>query len=127
MRFRRIIFSIITGCIVTVLSLLIHITGLWSGVEWRGLPVAIIKKPPFWATNRDWRITHIGAIIDITIWSLLAYPFFALMLRGNEKSRDDMMNVCKKCGYNLRGLRDPRCPECGTPFDPNLLNGKRLP
>jgi hypothetical protein len=23
---------------------------------------------------------------------------------------------CLKCGYNLRGLRDPRCPECGTPF-----------
>lgn len=24
---------------------------------------------------------------------------------------------CKKCGYVLRGLCDPRCPECGNPFD----------
>jgi hypothetical protein len=23
---------------------------------------------------------------------------------------------CEKCGYDLRGLPEPRCPECGTPF-----------
>ena len=28
---------------------------------------------------------------------------------------------CGQCGYSLRGLRDPRCPECGAPFDPSLL------
>lgn len=25
--------------------------------------------------------------------------------------------ACPLCGYNLRGLLDPRCPECGYPFD----------
>lgn len=25
--------------------------------------------------------------------------------------------VCLRCGYDLRGLQQPRCPECGTPFD----------
>ena len=25
---------------------------------------------------------------------------------------------CQKCGYNLAGLPEPRCPECGTEFDP---------
>ena len=30
--------------------------------------------------------------------------------------------VCKSCGYNLYGLTEPRCPECGAPFDENLLN-----
>lgn len=25
---------------------------------------------------------------------------------------------CKTCGYNLTGLSEPRCPECGRPFDP---------
>lgn len=24
--------------------------------------------------------------------------------------------TCSKCNYNLTGLRDERCPECGTPF-----------
>jgi len=30
--------------------------------------------------------------------------------------------VCLHCGYDLRGQLDPRCPECGQPFDPALLN-----
>jgi len=25
---------------------------------------------------------------------------------------------CWECGYSLIGLSEPRCPECGTPFDP---------
>jgi hypothetical protein len=28
---------------------------------------------------------------------------------------------CARCGYNLRGLPQPRCPECATPFDPETL------
>jgi len=28
---------------------------------------------------------------------------------------------CEGCGYSLRGLTEPKCPECGTPFDPSRL------
>lgn len=28
------------------------------------------------------------------------------------------MSYCDKCGYDLRGLPGPHCPECGHPFDP---------
>lgn len=28
---------------------------------------------------------------------------------------------CPKCAYDLHGLQDCRCPECGQPFDPALL------
>ena len=31
------------------------------------------------------------------------------------------VKICVKCGYNLHGLTEPRCPECGTPFDDKLL------
>jgi hypothetical protein len=33
--------------------------------------------------------------------------------------------LCRQCGYDLRGQTEPRCPECGTPFDVDLLNVKR--
>lgn len=29
---------------------------------------------------------------------------------------------CRVCGYILYGLPEPRCPECGTQFDPKLLD-----
>ncbi len=28
---------------------------------------------------------------------------------------------CPRCAYNLRGLNEPRCPECGSPIDPEWL------
>lgn len=28
---------------------------------------------------------------------------------------------CRQCRYVLYGLTEPRCPECGTEFDANLL------
>ncbi len=31
--------------------------------------------------------------------------------------RDDP-GFCINCGYNLTGLTEPRCPECGQPFEP---------
>jgi len=31
------------------------------------------------------------------------------------------IETCHKCGYLLTGLTEPRCPECGTAFDPALL------
>jgi hypothetical protein len=37
---------------------------------------------------------------------------------GPEKQHPMM---CIKCGYLLYGLTKPRCPECGTLFDPELL------
>ncbi len=28
---------------------------------------------------------------------------------------------CPKCGYNLTGTTEPKCPECGQPFHPAML------
>lgn len=32
---------------------------------------------------------------------------------------------CADCGYSLRGLTEPRCPECGKRFDPDALHDVR--
>ena len=34
---------------------------------------------------------------------------------------------CHSCGYSLVGLAGDRCPECGTPFNPNELPYARVP
>lgn len=34
---------------------------------------------------------------------------------------------CVKCAYLLQGLTEPRCPECGTPFNPADLEGVSAP
>jgi hypothetical protein len=34
---------------------------------------------------------------------------------------DDSELRCLECDYDLRGLTENRCPECGTPFDPEEL------
>ena len=42
------------------------------------------------------------------------------MLR--ERLAADGVPICVPCGYDLRGQTSPRCPECGTDFDPSLLD-----
>ena len=34
---------------------------------------------------------------------------------------------CPGCGYDLRGIPSDRCPECGTPFDPNQPTEPQIP
>ena len=33
--------------------------------------------------------------------------------------------ICLHCGYDLQGQTIPRCPECGQPFDPLLLEHRK--
>lgn len=32
--------------------------------------------------------------------------------------------ICPECGYNLQGLPEARCPECGCQFDPDELTAR---
>lgn len=51
------------------------------------------------------------------VWTFF---FTLLYLQGkiNKTLRQTPLGFCTNCGYNLRGLPMPRCPECGVPFDP---------
>lgn len=43
--------------------------------------------------------------------------------------REDLVGrgipICVECGYDLRGLSESRCPECGAAFDAGLLSSER--
>jgi uncharacterized RDD family membrane protein YckC len=60
-----------------------------------------------------------GTTVRVGTWDrpsrVKGFPHF-----GRDTSADgiDESPYCARCGYSLRGLQTPRCPECGTPFRP---------
>jgi hypothetical protein len=51
----------------------------------------------------------------VTTWLISTRRRMRLHLRKELIKRGH--RICIQCGYDLRGLPEPRCPECGTPFD----------
>ena len=41
-----------------------------------------------------------------------------MQLRIRRVLNERGIPVCLHCGYSLAGLPEPRCPECGEPFEP---------
>lgn len=63
-----------------------------------------------------------GTMLGIAVWVVaIGLGVFDLVLALRRARRRQEELRCGNCGYLLKGLRDPRCPECGTPFDPGLL------
>ena len=59
---------------------------------------------------------------------VLLVPLFALfVILAGISGRDRIVTAedvpCPSCGYNLRGLREARCPECGSSFTIEQLVG----
>lgn len=92
----------------------------------------------FLARRSALRLAWIFAVI-VTMCSLLSKLLFGglsgsdlLVLLGGAplaplaawflyRNRKEVAGRCRSCGYNLHGLSEPRCPECGAPFDDTLL------
>ncbi len=56
--------------------------------------------------------------IPVTIFgALLLYMLHGVYFRYLRHK----LGLCERCGYDLRGQTEARCPECGTPFDEKLL------
>ncbi len=86
-------------------------------VSWGTVNVRPSNKSPFQALSElvlYWPILAICvAIVEALSRRLLAWiRIFA---------REPTGIYCESCGYCLYGLTEPRCPECGTPFDADWL------
>jgi hypothetical protein len=44
---------------------------------------------------------------------VMPVQLFTIWVYTTGKPRWDYETRCRKCGYILRGIREPRCPECG--------------
>lgn len=80
-----------------------------------------IYAMPYWCT----------AVIKASIFAVICYcgPLLT-RARIRRKMRQELISigilVCEPCGYDLRGQTEPRCPECGAPFDKKLLTDSTL-
>jgi len=65
-----------------------------------------------------WELVVVPAVLFAFLGGLQWFGIASVIrwvVRRKDRSR------CRKCGYALRGLPEPRCPECGTPFDAALM------
>ena len=66
---------------------------------------------------------EVAAIFGFMIWAPCWMGCTAIVWRETRAEREKRMTmqrlgalVCPTCGYNLMGLREARCPECGSHF-----------
>lgn len=71
----------------------------------RPFPITLTVSTPLW----------------LATMLLAAYPAATFVRGPLRRWRRRRNGSCVNCGYTLRGLTEPRCPECSTEFDPSTL------
>ncbi len=60
---------------------------------------------------------HVGPVALAAVFVVVSgFELRAYRREGRKLRR--LQGRCEQCGYDLQGLPEPRCPECGTPFTP---------
>ncbi len=62
------------------------------------------------------RSVSISFPLLLALGGVLATWYIALLVVEIARASRRLQNRCVKCGYDLCGLPEPRCPECGTGF-----------
>lgn len=70
----------------------------------------------FWVESRYYVV--ISRWFFVVLASFAWLPLALGVLHVARLRRRQARGECATCGYSLRGLNRPRCPECGTAFDP---------
>lgn len=68
------------------------------------------------------RSMMLAAIPWAVLYLAIPVTCCSLAIICNKEVRKPSHPTCAECGYNLTGLVEARCPECGKPFDPGELN-----
>jgi hypothetical protein len=83
------------------------------GLVWLSGPLRFVTA------GTDWEF--IGMLALIRLATDVAVPTILLVSTVWVRNRfwpESKPGHCRVCDYDLRGLPEPRCPECGTQFEP---------
>lgn len=86
------------------------------GGRWRS-EIGPRVPPPREYLDPIWLVT--SSFIRVPTWPLvlaLMIPPVRRSILERRRARRRLRNECLACGYNLKALTEPRCPECGTPI-----------
>jgi len=109
MRRRRLILAVVVGVLVSA--------GLGT---FFAEPVASVIEDCL--KSLGFRGRRIGLSPDYYYYYLVAFLIFVVftppgiivaLLIARRRGPGDDETRCRKCGYILRGISEPRCPECG--------------
>ena len=124
---------------VTGLLFVIAWIAVWRGqVVWNGWRRSLTYASVLWSlgvgstlglgmnaiTNQE----EVGIIFAGLFWFVTWIPSTALVWRETARERAARLKTiavgtvnCPNCGYNMTGLHEARCPECGTRYTLNEL------
>jgi len=80
--------------------------GRWAWNPW----VASNTSPPV-------QVNYVRLPVWLPVALLLFWPVRTVARGPWVQRRRQRRNQCIRCGYSLKGLPEPRCPECGTPIE----------
>lgn len=117
---RYLAIALLAGCIFGLCltaSIAVCLLGLLPSLPAISISTMINNHEPITDHSLElWKIAPYNMIVYGLIGILFGYLFYRYRSSSGH---------CHNCGYILQGLTKPRCPECGTEFDPKLL--KKLP
>lgn len=116
---------VVTGPIIAVIGIASVPLGIRGKYAW-ALLVGVANCAIcllFWmlVLTLDWspQDAHVPFAVMGLAYTLATLP---LAIRATRRAPASVSPwICVRCGYLLYGLSEPRCPECGTPFDPALV------
>ena len=88
------------ACLVLVGAIILYRAGTLGDLKWFGVVVVFVTA------------VTCGCGGFVTLWRKRIRRRLRIAL--NQLG----VRTCLQCGYDLRGLTESRCPECGTPFEP---------
>jgi len=130
--------ALLAADLVTGVLLLIGWIGVWWGavrwttrrVAWTAAAVVLSGAVALVVglVNAELIADEAGIILGGMIWASLWLGSTAFIWRescAERALRTSLVGTaslhCPQCGYNMRGLREARCPECGTQYTLNEL------